>query len=312
MTTIILAGLDSKTLTRTVHPPFAAAGFDVAAVVETVEDLADAVALAPGALVVVEAQMYGSPEEAVARLKSLAPARVVVVLPRAWEEKRALFAGMSNLVEGHTEPVTWAQVAASAKGAACSPEPSLEREESTETPPATEERAKNTEVNVYHPPRRKPTVRLGFYGVRGGTGVSTTALSAAQTLASSGQRVGLFDATGRGDLHVMLGLRPAGEPVTPVSKAGITLFLTAPDEEKAGLFDAVIVDGGRVWGDFNAQWIVVDRPFSEERIRRLVGLPARQEEKEQEPGASSSRERQRRPRRGGLNLGELLSIEVTE
>jgi len=309
-TTIILAGVDSKTLTRTVHPPFAAAGFDVAAVVETAEDLADAVALAPGALVVVEAQMYGAPEEAVRRLKSLAPTRVVVVLPRAWEEKRALFAGMSNLVEGHTEPVTWAQVAASAKGVSCTPESSPRREENTETPPATGERSQNTEVNVYHPPRRRPAVRLGFYGVRGGTGVSTTALSAAQTLAASGQRVGLFDATGRGDLHVMLGLQPTGEPVSPVSKTGITLFLTAPDEETAGRFDAVIVDGGRVWGDFNAQWIVVDNPFSEERIRRLVGLPARQEK--QEPDASPGRERQKRPRRGGLNLGELLSIEVTE
>jgi len=307
MTTIILAGLDAENLTRTAHPPFAAAGFDVAAVVETVEGLADAVALAPGALVVVEAQMYGAPEEAATRLEDLAPARVVVVLPRAWEEKRALFAGMPNLVEGHTEPVTWAQVAQSAKGVACSPEQSFEREENTETPPATGERSQNTEVNVYHPPRRRPAVRLGFYGARGGTGVSTTALSAAQVLASSGQRVGLFDATGRGDLHVMLGLRPTGELV---SHEGITLFLAAPDEETAGRFDAVIVDGGRVWGDFNAQWIVVDNPFSEERIRRLVGLPARKEE--QEPDASSSRERQRRPRRGGLNLGELLSIEVTE
>jgi hypothetical protein len=307
MTTIILAGLDSKTLTRTAHPPFAAAGFDVAAVVETAEGLADAVALAPGALVVVQARMYGSPEEAAARLKSLAPARVVVVLPRAWEEERALFARMPNLVEGHTEPVTWAQVAASAKGVACSPEPSLEREENEKAPPTTGERSQNTEVHGYHPPRRRPAVRLGFYGARGGTGVSTTALSAAQVLAASGQRVGLFDASGRGDLHVMLGLQPAEEPC---SHEGITLFLTAPDEETAGSFDAVIVDGGRVWGDFNAQWIVVDHPFSEERIRRLVGLPARQEEQEQD--ASSSRERQRRPRRGGLNLANLLSIEVTE
>lgn len=310
MTAIILAGLDSKALTRTAHPPFAAAGFDVAAVVETAEELADAVALAPGALVVVEAQMYGSPEEAAARLKKLAPTRVVVVLPRAWEEERALFADMANLVEGHTEPVTWAQVALSAKGVSYAPEQPLECEKNTGTLPATEERARDTEVNVYHPPRRRPSVRLGFYGVRGGTGVSTTALSAAQTLAASGQQVGLFDATGRGDLHVMLGLRPTGEPVSPVSKTGITLFLTAPDEETAARFDAVIVDGGRVWGDFNAQWIVVDRSFSEERIRRLVGLPARKEEKE--PDASPGREGQRRPRRRGLNLGELLSIEVTE
>jgi hypothetical protein len=307
MTTIILAGLDSKTLTRTAHPPFAAAGFDVAAVVETAEGLADAVALAPGALVVVEAQMYGSPEEAATRLEKLAPARVVVVLPRAWEEKRALFASMPNLVEGHTEPVTWAQVAQSVKSVSCTLESSPKREGNGKASPAIEERAGDAEVNVYHPPRRRPSVRLGFYGVRGGAGVSTTALSAAQTLASSGQRVGLFDATGRGDLHVMLGLQPAGEPC---SHKGITLFLTAPDEETAARFDAVIVDGGRVWGNFNAQWIVVDRPFSEERIRRLVGLPVRK--KEQEPDASSSRERQRRLRRGGLNLGELLSIEVTE
>jgi hypothetical protein len=305
MTKIILAGSKMETLTRAAHPPFAAAGFDVAAVVDVAEELANAVALVPGALVVVEAQMYGSPEEAATQLAGLAPTGVVVVLPRAWEEKRRLFARMPNLVEGHTEPVTWAQVAASAKGkVGGGSRLPVSKEQSVDDTPATTEQAPAATRIIRR--KRKPIVRLGFYGARGGVGVSTTALSAAQALAQEkGQRVGLFDATGRGDLHVMLGLRPTREPV---SHERITLFSTAPDEETAQRFDAVIVDGGRVWGNFNAQWIEVDKPFPEERIRRLVGLSPRKEEQDALPG----RERQKRPRRGGLNLGDLLSIEVTE
>ncbi|MCP4594118.1 MAG: hypothetical protein GY842_25595, partial [bacterium] len=243
MTKIILAGLEQETLTRAAHPPFAAAGFDVAAVVDVAEELADAVALAPGALVVVEAQMYGSPEEAATRLASLSPTGVMVVLPRAWEERQHLFADVPNLVEGHTEPVTWAQVAASAKGKAGEgPRLPVSQEQPVDGAPAATEQA--TAATRIIRRERKPIVRLGFYGTRGGAGVSITALSAAQVLAQEkGQQVGLFDATGRGDLHVMLDLQPTGEPVSPVSNRGITLFLAPPDEETARCFDAVIVDG---------------------------------------------------------------------
>ncbi len=39
-------------------------------------------------------------------------------------------------------------------------------------------------------------------------GVSTTALKVAQLIAARGLRVALFDATGRGDLYIMLGAEP--------------------------------------------------------------------------------------------------------
>ena len=64
----------------------------------------------------------------------------------------------------------------------------------------------------------KRRVRVAFYGSRGGVGVSTAALKVAQWLAAAGTRVILIDATGRGDLHLLLDLEPdsigslAGDP----------------------------------------------------------------------------------------------------
>jgi len=125
-------------------------------------------------------------------------------------------------------------------------------------------------------------IRLGFYGTRGGAGVSTAALLAAQALADAGLRVALFDATGRGDLHLMLGLQPpsaAASPCeasaqneTPVTRGGITLFLSVPSEDAASGFEAIIVDGGRARGAFNADWVTLTDPLPGDAIRRLVGL----------------------------------------
>ncbi len=133
-------------------------------------------------------------------------------------------------------------------------------------------------------------VRLGFYGARGGVGVSTAALRAAQVLAAEGQRVALFDATGRGDLHLMLGAQPpepalrsprpkgvgsgaeGSKDAQPVVLGAITLFLGAPTEEAAAGFDLVIVDGGRTRGKFNAEWIEVSDPLPDGEILWLTGL----------------------------------------
>jgi hypothetical protein len=117
-------------------------------------------------------------------------------------------------------------------------------------------------------------VRLGFYGTRGGAGASTAALRVAQALADAGLRVALFDAIRRGDLHLMLGLQPQEQPV---QRAGITLFLAAPSEDVARTFDAVVIDGGRTRGTFNADWIQVAGPLGGDDIRRLAGLEPIQE-----------------------------------
>ncbi|HEC36273.1 MAG TPA: hypothetical protein ENI39_07050 [Anaerolineae bacterium] len=114
---IILAGPDGEALTRAAYPAFAAAGFDVAAVVSTPAELGDVV----GALgrdsvlacppVVVEAELYATPAEAAEALAALAPSRVAVVLPQRWEGEREVFASLPNLAAGFTAPVSWPQVA---------------------------------------------------------------------------------------------------------------------------------------------------------------------------------------------------------
>jgi hypothetical protein len=133
-------------------------------------------------------------------------------------------------------------------------------------------------------------VRLGFFGQRGGVGVSTTALKVAQAIAARGQRVALFDLAGRGDLHVMLGR----EPQTQVMVVGsLSLFLGLPSEDIVTGFNAVVLDGGRHVGQFNAQWVEIRKPLTDQAIGRLLDV------EKPEPARS-------------LGIGRLVSIEVTD
>ena len=117
----------------------------------------------------------------------------------------------------------------------------------------------------------RQAVRLGFWGTRGGVGVSTAVVDCGRLLADSGPRIALFDATGRGDLHLLLGREPQPEPLVV---GAITIFMGPPDEGQTADFEAVIVDGGRHKGTFNAEWIEVSRPIAEEALRQRVGLSA--------------------------------------
>ena len=133
-------------------------------------------------------------------------------------------------------------------------------------------------------------VRLGFFGQRGGVGVSTTALKVAQAIAARGQRVALFDLTGRGDLHVMLGREPQTQEMVVGS---LSLFLGLPSENVVMGFNAVVLDGGRHVGQFNAQWVEIRKPLTDQAIRRLLDV------EKPEPTRS-------------LGIGRLVSIEVMD
>jgi hypothetical protein len=108
-------------------------------------------------------------------------------------------------------------------------------------------------------------VRLAFWGTRGGVGVSTTAWRVAQLLAETGIDVALLDVTRRGDLHLLSGLVPGPEPA---QQGNLMIYSGAPTEELAAHHQAVIIDGGRERGVFNAAWIALSKPPSEEQIRR--------------------------------------------
>lgn len=111
-------------------------------------------------------------------------------------------------------------------------------------------------------------IRLGFYGTRGGVGVSTTALKVAQLIAARGLRVALFDATGRGDLHVMLGAEPNG----PLIKDGVSIFSGSPQEEAVGGYEAIVIDGGRQERAFNAPWIRLERLPGDQAVARWAAV----------------------------------------
>ena len=157
--------------------------------------------------------------------------------------------------------------------------------------------------------RQRPTLRLGFWGERGGVGVSTAALPAARALAGEGQQVALFDVRQRGDLHLMVGIEPAGPPV---AREGITFFLDTPTDENTLGFDAVVVDGGRNEQRFDARWVSMSRPLSQERVRKLVGLQSKPEPEtsgvDHDDGDPDGQDKPRRWK----GLGSIIEIEVTD
>jgi hypothetical protein len=134
-------------------------------------------------------------------------------------------------------------------------------------------------------------VRLGFWGTRGGVGVSTTAWLVAQILADAGLDVAVFDSVKRGDLHLLCGQAPTPEPLR---HGNITIYSGAPTEEIATQHQAIVIDGGRERGVFNAAWIELSRPPSREQLQRWA-LP-------EQPAANTWIWR----------VPRLLAIEVTD
>ena len=314
---IILAGSDKDSLTRNVYPTMTAAGFNVLAVVDTLGELRNVASAADVAIV--EANIALTPDAAIELLSDLGT-QVAVILPAMWTSERERFAGLPHLIAGLVAPVSWPNVIARLR----------ERIEETDTtdhtlPPTgqstgeAEEQTVSTAPAALPPdPQRSKTIlgnkpmcasaqRIGFYGTRGGVGTSTAALTAARALAGEGKRVALFDATRRGDAHLMAGIQPNDRPAT---HEDITFFLCPPDEERIQGFDAVIVDGGRTRGTFNAKWITVLKPLPKDKVLHLVGIEPREDEKEEQSGERASPRRSAPPRKHRLR--KLISIEVTE
>ncbi|MDR7574458.1 MAG: hypothetical protein QN194_16205 [Armatimonadota bacterium] len=310
---VILAGPDPEELARAAYPAFAAAGMDVEALAHTPVQMAEFARLMSDALIVVDAGLWPTPSEATGTLATI-PNPKVIILPQAWAAYQNQFAVLPGLAAGFTAPVSWPGVVAEIRalsavtrvptGTPGSPslEPVLPAPVSVPSvPPAPAQKDRGAAGGGAAGARR--TLRIGFWGTRGGAGTSTAALTAARLLAGAGRRVLLCDATGRGDLHVMLGLTPQEGVVR--ADANLSVCLGLPDGA-VGDVD-VVVDGGRARRDFNAEWVEVSRPLPEERIRRILGLPPGREHgagsREQ---AAGSREREQARKIGFIRL------EITE
>lgn len=311
---VVLAGPEEGVLIRHAYPAFAAAGFHVLAVVDTPPKLSNILAAASGeeraGLAVIEADIAASADEALALLASLRSTSLAVILPARWNVERERFEKLPNLIAGFVAPVTW-PVVASHLAERVAPRDKGTRQianasaaaDSPGQPPHISSPAMSSGG---HAASRLPSVRavracpspvrLAFYGTRGGAGTSTAALTAARLLASAGRKVALFDAARRGDLHLMMELTPSPHPV---ARQGITLFLSPPTEEATWGFDAVVVDGGRERLLFNAEWVPVSKPLSQERLRRLARLPQDEGDKQKEGT-------------GKRKLLGLIQIEVTD
>lgn len=327
---VILAGPDENSLTRSAYPAFSAAGFQVMAVVDTPEKLRDIAAALPGSLAVVEAGIAFTPDEAWTLLAGLEDVRLVLILPAMWASLQERFTRLPGLVAGFAASIPWPNVAAELVRRLAGrteetvfhdeesmprrdgprpgvPDRSAEADRQSDAPAAS----RDTLAAGGDRSGLRPTLRLAFHGVRGGAGTSTAALEAARALASAGRRVALFDATGRGDLHLMAGIKPVEQPV---ARGGITFLLCPPTEEAVWGFDAVVVDGGRERGDFNAEWVAVSRPFPAERISRLIGVELQRAggEESGQNRSSPGREAGEEPSRPRRGLGGLISVEWTD
>ncbi len=257
-------------------------------------------------LVVVRADLARRGEEA-ALLEPLARWPLVVLLGVTRGDRQADIAQLPNVRQVFVVPPydfhTMAALAAKKSG----PTESV-------VPPVVAAETPTRASAVINPPRPTPResrpvnpgsstpgvamvrTRLAFYGRRGGVGTSTAALRAAQLLAEQGRRVALFDSAQRGDLHVLLGCEPTPQPV---QHDLITVYLGEPSEDLAGRYEALVIDGGRRYGTFNAQWIEVSRPLEDHTLRRLSGLPPADQTGTTQPARR-------------LGLSKFLSFEVTE
>jgi hypothetical protein len=307
---------------RGAYPAFAAAGMDVVGIVGDTDRLSTVVGSGSNSIVVMEAGLYKRLEEAVEAVRSLAPLGVVVILPKAWEREDERFKALPNLVAGFTKPVSWPEVAASVRGRLSDGGREIgavrmtdekqkpvrgvhTRPEASRGSSVAARSAQLTSKQRGLQRRSQRCVRLGFYGARGGVGTSSAALLAAQVLADADYRVAVFDATGRGDLHVMMGYRP--DRTSLVVRSGrVKLCLRRPDEDAVRGFDAVVIDGGREQGAFNADWVEVTRPLDEGQIRGLTGVAF------VEGIGSQGRRLPLDVGLGALNLGGVISVEVTE
>ena len=207
--------------------------------------LADALSRQPAA-VLLDASLFSGLQEMQAALRNSAAAIYAVMPGAAGEGERVAASRLPN-VKGVYGPDT--SVADIARSIAAQVMPVNDQID-----PARPVAQAPNPTPVSAPVEARPVrrqIRLGFYGTRGGVGVSTTALKVAQLIAARGLRVALFDATGRGDLHVMLGAEPNG----PLIKDGVSVFSGSPQEEAVNGYEAIVIDGGRQERAFNAPWI---------------------------------------------------------
>jgi hypothetical protein len=288
---VVVIGHDRAENTGPIYAALDRAGCRVLGTTERVDGL-DLASLAP-TVVVVRGDMVprGQDVDLINRLKPIEgrpPWKLVVLLGRNRSERAAALklAHVDRVVV--VPPYDFGFLNPSAQQVA--PASTV----TTPTPQSSATAAKAFSVNpALSPTPVKRRVRLAFYGSRGGVGVSTAALKVAQWLAEGGMRVILIDATGRGDLHLMLGLEPDTARHT---QGNLTLWLGQPSEDAVAGYDALVIDGGRQAGTFNARWVELRKPLKDDELQSLVRLSTK--------NAGSA------PRT--FSLGRVLSVRITE
>ena len=121
---VIIAGPNENELFAQAYPAFAAAGFDVMAVVSAGAQLRDVAAQCPQAVLVVDALLAPTVDQAVDLLGGLGAGRLVVVLPAAWMDQRQRFEAL-DLLAGYAAHVDWSNLARSLASRVNAPGPGL-------------------------------------------------------------------------------------------------------------------------------------------------------------------------------------------
>lgn len=184
----------------------------------------------------------------------------VVLLPESFPElPDVAVSQLRYTTPSHAHQVLTAYQATLSTPPTQHPSPTIQR---TPTPPPVPPPT----APVLNLPRRAPTLRLGLWGARGGVGVSTAIVLLARDLVKSGVRVIVFDALRRGDVALYLDGMPSDQPQTI---QGIMVYPGAPTEELAAPYTAILIDGGRERGNFNARWVQITAPLKEAELVAL-------------------------------------------
>lgn len=286
---VVVIGHDRAENTGPIYAALERAGCQVVATAEAVGGV-NLAKTAP-AFVVVRADMVPRNQEAALLSAVQGPWRLVVLLGASRRDKAVDLAQVATVERVLIVPPY--DFGFLTSGPAAGPVPPVRTVVATPPPPPAAAGAPGPSVSPAGGAVKRHRVRVGFYGAHGGVGVSTAALTAARLLAAE-TRVILIDATGRGDLHYLLGLAPGP---TPQTQGNLTVVLThgaVTDESVAG-YDAIVIDGGRQARPVNARWVELRKPLKDDELHALLGLGGGDE-----------------PPARGRSLGRFFSVRITE
>jgi Mrp family chromosome partitioning ATPase len=187
---VIIAGTREAELAKTAYPAFVTAGFEISALTQDAQEVIDlAQSMDQNMVLVVEADLWPTPEEAATALSALS-LPVVVILPVWWGGNKDLFEDW--VVAGFVAPVAWPRVVRDLTSRVGGARKAQRADGQGDATPDPKPVARPSEPAQSPPTASGKRVVALWSGPAGGTGRTTLALALAMLGAERGLDVGLL------------------------------------------------------------------------------------------------------------------------